>query len=148
MVALCSVAGCSFVFVDGPSSSLPPNVYPACDEKRSAPIADAVFSALYVAGAISAGLGSDFINRAEDRYTATELIAIDSALAAVFAVSAYYGFQRTGSCRRARAEYIQQTIQRPPPSPTPSPEGQACHVTYGCETGLVCASNRCVRFEP
>src|SRR5688572_6443338 len=116
IVVSLALTGCSFVFVAGPSQSGPAHVYPRCDEGRAVPVIDAAFSALYVVGAITAGLGIDFLN--EDQYTKGELIAVDSALAGIFAAAAYYGFTKTSACRRVRAEH---NAKFGGPSPAPGP---------------------------
>ncbi len=147
------LAGCSFIFVDGPSSSRPGMVYPSCDEERTMPAIDLVLAALYGVGGLvgaTAEDNDDFDGNDDRAGTITGMLLG----VALFGGSAWYGFSKTGSCREARDQYRKQygdpRLQPlPPPMPYayPAGEGQQCHPQAGCQPGLVCASGLCVRFQ-
>jgi hypothetical protein len=144
-LAVC-VPGCSFLFVDGPSASTPPAVYPSCDEGNAMPYIDAAIAALYLVTTAAA-----FADDGSSDST-SEVAPGTLAAAAVFGTSAWIGFSRTGKCKDRRAAYRAQygdPRMQPPQQPMiwayPSAEGQACHPQAGCLQGLVCASGLCVR---
>ena len=148
------LAGCSFIFVDGPSSSRPPMVYPSCDEERTMPAIDIVIAGLYGVGALvgaTADTTDDYDTTNDERAETVTGMLIGAAL---FGASAWYGFSKTSSCRAARDQYRQQfgdprmqPLPQQMPYAYPSGEGQQCHPQAGCAPGLVCASGLCVRFQ-
>jgi hypothetical protein len=152
LTSVLPLAGCSFIFVDGPSSSRPPMVYPSCDEERTMPAIDLVIAGLYGVGALvgaTTDRDDDFDNTDDRAGTVTGMV-LGSLL---FGASAWYGFSKTGSCREVRDQYRQQygdprlqPLPQPMPYAYPAGEGQQCHPQAGCQPGLVCASGLCVRF--
>lgn len=170
-VALCA-SGCSFVLVDGPPASLPPQVFPACDESNTWPVIDTIIAASYVLAAVVAGVNDDRGDFADSSDSRTGAIIGSSLFAAAFGASAWVGYGRTSECRARRAGFINaygspygQPMYGPPqayppppgyappppgyaPPPTPAGEGQTCHPQLGCQTGLTCASNLCVQLAP
>ncbi|MEO8705607.1 MAG: hypothetical protein ABI867_36590 [Kofleriaceae bacterium] len=145
MAMAVATTGCSFLFVDGPSSSTPPAVYPSCDESRALPYVDAAIAIVYLVATAAA-----FSDSGSNDST-SEVAPGSLAAAAVFGTSAWFGFSRTGNCKDRRAQYrAQYGDPRAPQQPMiwayPSPEGQACHPQAGCAPGLVCASGLCVRL--
>lgn len=94
-------AGCSFITVRGAPAQDPGYRPVPCTQSRIAPIADTI-PALVLLG-ISAAIIADISNDdagMEGRALAGLLVAVPFAIGgAPFALSAWYGYHRTGRCR-------------------------------------------------
>lgn len=123
------LGGCSFVFVSGP----PPNhaQLPTfeCSSSRVVPALDTAWTVLQTLNLIVAASESDGDwsntfggNPPFSRGTAIPLYAVAALLGAG---GMYYGFTKTGDCRRAREEQLARAMQQPRPIGTwpPPPAG-------------------------
>jgi hypothetical protein len=127
LLALAALCGCSFLVVSGPDTPDPTGKFTKldCDEGSGPAIIDILAVGGLLIGSASALVGTN------DRAAAL----IPGALVLPFAASAFYGFHETHKCTRLREAVG-----------VPGHEGAACHPTAGCDPGLVCASQLCVRL--
>ncbi len=119
------LGGCSFVFVSGPPANYRQLPAYECTSSRAAPALDTVWAALQTSNLLYASLVSDSTwssfyngNPPLARKTAIPFYAV---LAALGIGGMYYGFTKTGECRRARWETMQRGMQAPPPATWPPP---------------------------
>lgn len=113
-VALAAASGgCSWVFVDGPPAAHKQLPYFECTSSNAWPVVDTVFG---VATALEAAtlLAS---TRSSGANTAA---AVAAGEAVIFGASAVSGYQKTSSCREAKAELLQR-LYRLPSGPGMSP---------------------------
>lgn len=156
-------SGCSFVLVDAPPPGLPPQIYAACDESNTWPVIDTIVAASYVLAAVVASTSDEHSDFNDGDGGRTGAVVGSSLIAAAFGASAWVGYGRTRACRDHHAAFLHsygapytQPMYAPPPGyaptpyvppPVPAGEGQMCHPQLGCQTGLTCASNLCVRLD-
>jgi len=105
------------------------------------PVLDSVFGAVFAAeSAILLANPSDFGGAEQNKERQKTLVG-GAFWVGLFGISAYVGFSRTHRCREAIDAFV------PAPEPQlPGAEGQTCHPTAGCQHGLTCLSDLCVRF--
>lgn len=98
-IAALFVAGCSFVTVNGPTSSDPRCLSPAATTSRAAPLADIMLGAGGVAFAAFVA-NKDLEGEGPGRGLGTIVIGLPSLMVgATYLASAYYGFREVGRCR-------------------------------------------------
>jgi hypothetical protein len=116
LLALCVIAaglfgsGCSFIFVDGPPAAHQKMPYFDCTTSNIAPVVDVVFAAS------AAVQGAAFLANQSSGSGSSSLAAeggVVLAEAALFGVSALTGFGKTSSCREAKAQLVQRSLQNP-----------------------------------
>lgn len=119
-------SGCSLLFTDAPPPRHTELPYFDCTSARFAPNIDLAVAALYGIGAVAAA--SNRSNQGSDE-TSTMIGA--ALFAGLFGTSAVYGYQRTASCREAKAALAERLSQRerlhdmPPPTVPGAPTYQA-----------------------
>jgi hypothetical protein len=115
-LALCTVllsvsgSGCSFVFVDGPPTMHKQLPYFECTSSNALPTVDLVLGAV-----IGIGAGAELAASSGSTYSSGNNTGAAVAIgeAALFAASAIYGYQKTSSCREAKADLMLRLPRNP-----------------------------------
>lgn len=129
-----SCAGCSLGFVAGPPAEHPRVTSFTCSDSVIAPVLDSVVGGSLGLVVVSAA-GMTDAEWAENNpdLTRTEAVALYAPLAALAAVSAYYGYRTVHDCREARAQAAARVDARmqalpaswpPPAAPAPRQPSQ------------------------
>lgn len=128
VVTSIALAGCSFVFVHGPDSKAPTNVYPDCTSGKTWPIIDTVVAAVYAAAALGALQREDKMPTSPTPGIAVEdnsklspraAAAVSVGFAALAGAGAIVGFRRVGKCRASRETFLVAYPQGAPVAPYP-----------------------------
>ena len=106
-LALLALSGCSLVMVKGPrDTGNPPRTYPSCTSSLTYPVVDTVLAGLFLASMTTAiadnGSMDSTIN---DKDTRAERATSAGLMAALFGVSAYFGYTRVSRCRAAEDNF-------------------------------------------
>ncbi len=126
------LTGCSFMQIDRPpravrASDRMPG--PQCTTNRTMPALDAVLAVVSVAGGI--GIATGAIQRTQEDGIKTPLSSDEKVVlsttaiieGALFAWSAYYGYQTTGACREMREWIAREPMpQQYPPQQYAPPQ--------------------------
>lgn len=95
LVAIATLAGCSFAFVDGPPKIL--EARPRCTEDKTIPAIDGILGAAHVVGAITAATLTDV----DDGNTMTTIAILDGIFAFGHLLAALAGSSDVDKCRAA-----------------------------------------------
>lgn len=124
MLAVFALSGCSFALVSGPPANHRQLPIVDCTTSRVGPVLDTVWTVLQ---ALNFGLAASSSEAewnetfdGDPAMSRSTAIPVYAGLAALGAAGMYYGFTRTGACRRARSELAQRGpagIPQPAPGP-------------------------------
>ena len=126
LACVCLLAGCSFVFVDGPPARHREMPAFSCTESRLVPVLDTIWTVLQTANLLVAVSTSN--EKWDEQFGGDAPISrgasvvLYAGLAALGAGGMYFGYSRTARCRAAKQElYMRQGGQQPPPGTWPPP---------------------------
>jgi hypothetical protein len=121
ILAALLASGCSFVLVSGPPANHRQLPVVECTTNRIGPALDTVWTVLQVLNfAVAASRSEEEWNESfngEPPFDRKTAIPVYAGLALVGAAGMYYGFSRTGACRRAKRELMMRTMNGPQPGP-------------------------------
>ncbi len=99
LLALTSLAGCSFAFVHGPPPNHEKLSYFDCSSSNILPVLDALYAGVAVADTVAASVRAE---SPSSPASAKAEAAAFAAEAALVGASAIYGFTKTSECRKAQ----------------------------------------------
>jgi hypothetical protein len=128
LTGLCSMTGCSFLFVHGPPPDHQRLPFFDCSSSNVLPVLDALYAGAVAIDAVAAGADRGVLSTTSSSKADVFLLAGE---AAVMRASAIYGFRKTSDCRQAQAEMIRRAATRPMGTPTFGPPGSPAFAPPG-----------------
>lgn len=147
MIGMLLSCGCSWIFVQRAPANHQQLVAFDCTTSVAAPVLDAVWGGLNLAGALAAAGGNDRSwSGPSDRGTT---FIVGMGWAVISGVAAGYGFVHTSACRQAKDElYARLSSQQPrkyAAGVMPNePAGVGCEKDVDCKGERICERHQCV----
>jgi len=143
-LALLPLSGCSWLLVEAPPPGHEHLRYFDCSTSRAAPIVDTVLGGLYGLTAVEMAVDRSGSGSGVPAGETVTLVVVEAGLAAMFGVSAVYGYGTTAKCDDAKASLTERTLASPARTPSAPRTPRGCGSDADCAGDRICEQGACV----